>query len=295
MENLKSTILRSGFPLEMEIDNILNQMDMSTFPSFSYIDSDLGKPREIDDIALFPMEDSTEEQLVPLGVSPNVIVECKRLGDYSAIVFRRGGKTVTQYDFEGQMSDFPQLIEHRPATSRPWDEFDLGWFLTSVGFHYNDFAGRIGTCKAMKPTSKPVEEAARDDIHDGVMQLIKARSYDAEQSVRRDKSITNPYYPLFFSFLVLVVDGAVIEVESSGSSIVLHPVDHAVVKSGYKPPYSDRILNYLIDVVNRSYFQKYIRIITDDYNKLCSRVISDKPRVQDYLRRMTPESIHHDL
>jgi len=292
---LKETILRSGFPLEFEVDRALKRGGWSTFPSFSYVDPDEGGPREIDNLALFHRDDQRDAGFRPIGVSPTLLVECKRLDEYSTVIFRRGGKAVTYSDFEGQMYDFPKIIEKRPYPPQPWVNFEMGWFLTNARFHYDEFTDKIGNGRAMKPLpagSEPDEDGstrkgrAKDKVREGAMQLIKAQSYQVEQAILRDPSITNPYYPFYFTFMALVVEGKIVEVESVEGDINLHEVKHGVMRAGYKPSYSERTLNYLVDVVSKEYFGKYLEILSDDHRKLSEKILAEKTKVTDYLKRV---------
>jgi hypothetical protein len=109
--------------------------------------------------------------------------------------------------------------------------------------------------------------------------------HDVTESISRDKTISNPYYPLFFSFLALVLDGDIVEAESVGGMPRLTPVPHAVAKVYYKPTYSENFLGYLIDIVSKEYLSKYISVIESDATKMASAILGDKKRVMDYLTR----------
>jgi len=47
-----------------------------------------------------------------LGMSPHLTVECNKLGGASIVVFKARKEAVTFHDFEGQMYDFPYLMEN---------------------------------------------------------------------------------------------------------------------------------------------------------------------------------------
>src|SRR5438128_9557097 len=113
-------------------------------------------------------------------------------------------EVVTNYDYEGQIYDFPVLIEKRPTSIGLLENFNFGFFLNEIRLHYETFATRIGTCHEMKPgwdSSRTSERDKRkDETYAGMMQLVKAQTYDVHTSILRDKAISYRYYPLFFAF-----------------------------------------------------------------------------------------------
>lgn len=79
IDNLAETIKKTGFPLELEIDDVMRARGRETFPSYYYFDEEDGKQREIDNYALFPDWEDVMKALDPLGLSPHLTVECKKL------------------------------------------------------------------------------------------------------------------------------------------------------------------------------------------------------------------------
>jgi len=47
-ERLKKEILRTGYPLEIEIQSILEERGLSVFPTHFYLDPQSHEPRDID-------------------------------------------------------------------------------------------------------------------------------------------------------------------------------------------------------------------------------------------------------
>jgi hypothetical protein len=287
LEKLRQAVVKTGFPLELDVDDALTSLGFSTVPNRPYIDDETGKEREVDNYALFPDPKGAFDSLRPLGVSPHLTVECKKLGNDCIVVFKAKKKVVTFHDFEGQMYDFPYLMEHRARTTQLTTDFHLGWLLTKCKMHYEEFAQRIGITRGVSPTSKKSEKSAdaEDKVFSGVMQLVKAQAHDVNESISRDKTISNPYYPFFFSFLALVIDGDIVEAESIGGSPRLTPVPHAIAKAYFKPSYSENFLGYLIDIVSKEYLSKYVSVTENDAARIASAIQNDRKRMMEYLTR----------
>ena len=288
LRKLKDSISKTGFPLELEIGEILASRNYYTSPNIHYLDDETGKDRELDNFALFPAAKSHEFDPDPVRFSPHIAVECKRLGDVSVAVFARNRLVVTTFDFSGQMYDFPRLILHKPPPVDLTREFDLGWTISRSELHYNEFAPRIGIAKGIKPGSEPLgedEEKKKDPVYSGVMQLVKAQIHDVRSAIARDKEIAYSYYPFYFSFLVLVVEGALVEVKGKGASLDLRQVDHAVARTSFKASYDDNFQGYLIDVVTKDHFSRFLDVLESDVGKLASALEKQKDRLSEYMRR----------
>jgi hypothetical protein len=291
LENLKKAISGTGFPLEMEVDRVLRSSGFHSSPSSLYIDDETEKQREIDNNTLFP--DSTTARLrdfQPLGVSPNLLIECKKLGDVCITVFRRHQEAVTHHDFEGQMHDFPYLINQKARAANMIEDFHLGWMLANSRLHYSAFSTRIGVAKGIKPTTKTAETKNAEEEHDvvfqGLMQLVKAQAHSVTAAIARDSTISNQYYPFYFTFLALVVEGDIVEVDSdSTGGLSLTPVDHAVARMSFRPNYSNEVLGYLVDIISKDNFTKYLETLVRDIDSLSHKLDAEKSRLSQYLFR----------
>jgi hypothetical protein len=295
LRKLEEEILKTGFPLELEVDDILTERGFLTSPSSPFIDEVTMVEREVDNYALFPDPPSQMEFLEPLGVSPHVTVECKKLVKMAAVIFPRKRPVITRFDLEGQMYDFPYLIDHRPRTTNPSLNFEMGWTISRSGIHYDDFAPRIGLAKGVRFRGNEEdndEQKGKDLVFDGLMKLVKAQSHDVRISIARDKTIASKYYPFYFSFLALVIDGDLVEFEIENGKPSLKPVNHAVARLSLKPSYSDEFLGYLVDVVRHDYFKQYLTLLEQDFEKLKKALLVKRDEVVGYLQRpIRPRSV----
>ena len=178
----------------------------------------------------------------PVSVSVNLLVECKKLVNEAVVIFGMDKKVVTYYDFHGQMQEFPDIIEKRQRTGNPLKEFDLGWFLGhDVGFHYQKLAGDIGV-SARDENDKPPKEEEDELVYDGMMKLVKAQSYEVGQNIMRQKELAHGYYPLFFTFLTLVIDGMIVY---SKNGIEPKQIQHGIASIGNRPNYYGEVMGAL--------------------------------------------------
>src|SRR5712692_8504127 len=88
MGHLKKAILRTGFPSELEVDDILQRNGWYARPSTNYVDYDTAPftQREIDNYALFPNADSISQAVRPVSFSPSLFLDCKKLNSTFAVI-----------------------------------------------------------------------------------------------------------------------------------------------------------------------------------------------------------------
>jgi hypothetical protein len=222
----------------------------------------------------------------PLAVSPHLTVECKTWNEISAVILSRDLPAITYYDFSGQIYNFPWLIERKLPTLHVEKDFHLGWFLTNINLHYRAFLKRIGPGMGMKPGD--TSDKSGREFRTGIMQLIKAQSYDVAIAIARDKTIRHSHYPFYFGFLALVVDARIFEVRRNGADLEINEIPHGIAKASYKPSYSGEILNYLVDIVQKKHFSSYLDIIGEDFSAISASIMKDKERLARHFLRPKP-------
>jgi hypothetical protein len=280
-DKLKKEVLRHGFPLEIEIQSILEDKDWAVFPTNFYIDPQTGKQREVDILSIHPQTGHSEETN-PIGFSPNLIIECKKSSEYCAILFSRKTIAFTLYDFTGQMFDFPFLLKERTGFTNPVKEFNLGHFLADRQLHFN----KLKKVATLFPMLKPGGREKRD-LYQAIMQLVKAQSFEVKNAIRRSPTIRHSFHPLYFSFLAVVFDGLMFEAAIENGEIKLTPIDHGLVQKSFQPDYDyfGGPLRYTIDVMNKGYFSKYLSEVENDLKVITNKIKLNIDEVSKYLKR----------
>lgn len=284
LDRLKETILRTGFPLELEVDEVLQNKGWFTSPNMMYIDYDLNPPmqRETDNQALSPLQNNLDKRHHPIPVSLNLFVECKKLPATFAVVMSRKRTFVTHYDFSGQIIDlgfYP--VNEGSALDLFFDGFD---------FHYKQMAESIGFGReiAIGKIDASKDREAKDMVFTGSMQLVKAQAYNVSRIIEMQKSTPHSHYPLFFTFLALIIEGKVIEAEFRGGELEAKEVDHAIMKVSYKPSYLNEPKGYLIDVISKDYLRRYLDLLVNDIAALSAETEKRKDFLLRYLEKARP-------
>ncbi len=281
LDKLKKTILQTGFPLELEVDDILRNMGWQTSPNMMYVDYDLDPPvqRETDNQALSPLQENLDKRHYPIPVSPNLFVECKRLPATYAVIMNRKRNVVTHYDFSGQFIDLGLHPTNEGSA--------LGMFFDGVDFHYKRMAERIGVGKEIK-IGDTMEREGKDSIFGGSMQLVKAQAYNVSRIFEMQKSTPHSHHPLFFTFLALIIDRKIVESRWNGGKLELEEVEHAIMQVNYKPSYLGEPRSYLIDVVSKDYLRTYLNLLVNDIAALSPEIEKRKDFLRHYLDKARP-------
>jgi len=280
-KQLKKEIFRTGFPLEIEVQSMLEERGWAVFPTHFFIDPETGKQREID-IFAFHRSTAYGKETEPIAFSPQLLIECKKSRDYSAVLFSREIPAFTFYDFTGQVFDFPVLLKERTGFPHPLKEFNLGNFLADPKLHYSKLRKVATHFPMLKPKGKQ-----KSDLYEAVMKLTKAQSFEVKQAMRRSETITHPYHPLYFSFLAVVFDGLMFEATLENGDVKLRELDHLLIWRGFQPDYEyfGVPLQYTIDVVKKEYFARFLLEIEKDIQTLIQKVKLNIGDVCQYLKR----------
>jgi len=280
-KRLQKEILRTGYPLEIEIQSILEEQGWAVFPTHFYLDSQTHETRDIDILA-FHEKTTFGKETEPIAFSPHLIIECKKSVDHALILFSRKLNAFTFYDFTGHIFDLPILLRETTKFPIPTKEFNLADLLIDSELHYKDIKKVSTHFPLLKPEGKE-----KSDIYEAVMQLVKAQSFEVKEAMKRSETIAHPYHPLFFNFLAVVFDGIILEATLEKGEIELNEVEHGLIRRSFQPDYEyfGGPLQYTIDVVKKQYFSSYLSKIEQDIFSLTKRIKSNIDVVSNYLKR----------
>jgi len=284
---LTAHIKKTGYPLEVQLSEMLTEYDWMTGSSSTYIDPDERKPREIDIYGLyFPWlkEPRAPSDLELVPFIPMMFVECKKSAEHSLVLFP-GRQMFSSFMIEGQTFDLPFLSGKKPASLQGPFGFGAGGFI-GPRLHYH---GRIvsRSFSLTKPGGKP-----KSDVYEAVMILMKAQSYNYETIVSRipesrpkKASSERQSYALPFTFLALAFDGPLFEAGFVEGDIELKELNMGLIQSTYWSTGLSRPVNYVIDVVRVDHFRDYLELIRDDVKTVKAKLKENERQAIDYFRQ----------
>lgn len=253
IRKIREYILKSGFPSEIEIGNILRKNGWLVVNQYPYIDKDTKKIRAIDVLAMKPISQ-------PPVLGSLLLIECKKSEKHDW-VFHTQQKEREFLPLIGTIVDCFKKIAKSPLSDKleqlvrnaavgelfglETPSSDL-WAKLS-GLHILDKAIKIGVLSVI-PDSK-------DDFFEATQQIISA----LENLVEGTK--------YFIIFPVIVFDGEIYEFYQENDEMKVLPTNHIQFMS-----YGKDMSPCLIDITRKTYFSEYLKMIDRDSQILLNLV-----------------------
>lgn len=237
IENILEAIKKSGLPLEIFVSSLLEKDEWSVKNQINYIDPDKKIERPIDVTA----EKIVLTNQVKDFIYFELIIECKR--DIGNLVFY----TVKEDNWKRFiMNDYFQGV---------WDKETDGFnFFDRFDGHYLDQNKRIGVIHF-----EPLKDGKKEKFQSAKYQVIKALRHQ----IRERKNYLNKHsdsfhhHELRIYYPVIVFDGSFFELTYE-HDLKLEKTEHILYK------FNHRGKMYLIDVVTKEYFPKYLSLINKE-------------------------------
>jgi hypothetical protein len=254
IDYLKREIKKTGYPLEIEISSQLDKVWEYVVNTDSYFDKDEKKLRDID---IFAFDSIGSQKTFPIILRVGLVIECKKDEDSAWVFFTRPYK----YDgeVEGQYVDEVQSVTKNTECTEVMDKI-----LPKVSLHYKSSSRTaIAYDTFCFNTTKRSFSTKKREIFEAQNQITKYVGHTIEQSIM-ERARYYHVYPIQFFFPCIILDGLMYDAIVDNGSLTLKESDHVVLSSQYRSPYSIYENRVLIDVVRKSYFREYQKLIRQD-------------------------------
>jgi hypothetical protein len=258
-------VKKSGYPLEIETSNSLENEKFVVFNTQYYFDEEARQGRDIDIYAL-PLEpDPLDDKLLPFVLTTDVSIECKKSETHAWVFYTRPRIPMSSIYMEGQ---------YRATVPKPQrfstDSFE--WFLQQecLMLHYDKFE-RIAIAyeeiKERKLDKGPGIEgkngSSRREIFEAINQLVKFTCYEIHQTHTRTTELSSASNREFITILfpVIVFDGDLFEVFFDSGEPKLQRKNHVLLATNYRCPYCREVESFAVDIVHRSHFSEFLQVL----------------------------------
>jgi hypothetical protein len=263
IDHLKELILKSGFPLEIEIASYLAERstlmsDWGIETSAHYLDKDKGIGRELD--IKMKIDVSPKKKGSPM-IFLNLLIECKSILGNAWVFFKSPHKLEPKYE----STSILDVLDWAPKEHVDFIRLDGLHFrklpMTNI---YNEFILN------RKQSNK------RGNLFEAITELAKATNYEVETFASqtrkeldgftmqdwRENARYLDYVEIFYP--VIVFDGKMYTVEEvqKGKNMTLNPADHVGLLHNYIS--GNYNVELAIDVVHRKAFERFIKTIIED-------------------------------
>lgn len=258
IDYLKREIRKTGYPLEIEISSLLDKTWQTVVNTDTYFDKDEGKLRDID---IHAFDILASEKMLPISLRTGLVIECKKEEDFAWVFFSRPFELAID-DIDGQYVDEVQCTtkntENYEIMETIYEKTSLHYEnITRIAVSYDTFC--------LKGKKDSFSKKKRE-IFEAQNQVKKYVGYTIEQMIKSSPQLG--VYPIEFYFPCIVFDGAMYEAIIENGKLKLEESNHVVLSSLYRSPYSIFERGVLIDVVKKSYFKDYERLIRKDVTSL---------------------------
>jgi len=274
-EHLIKRIKKSGYPLEIEISNLLDK-DYVVFNTKYYFDEETKKGRDIDIYASPSYFDvdrklvDLEKKLLPFKLRTEIAVECKKSETHAWVFYTSQNVKLSGYHISGQVKT---SVPKRRTFST--DSFE--WILQKcLTFHYRKFE-RVAIAydeikkKKLEKEKTKKDNSTRRELFEAINQLVKFTCYEIHQSFDRISKLPKPsmYKAVILIFFpTIVFDGDMFEVTFDSGEPKLERKNHIILGTTYRCPYCQEVESFMFDVVHRSYFSEFMKILRADYTEV---------------------------
>lgn len=224
----------------------------------TYYDKDEGKLR---DIAIVAWDFLSSKKVRPISQRTGLVIECKKDENFAWVFFSR------PFEFEMDNIDGQYVDEVQCITKNTENYQIMETIYEKASFHYENIARIAVSYDAFYLTGKKTSfNKKKREIFEAQNQVKKYINYTIEQlikaSPRLDVYLIDMYFPC------IIFDGLMYEAILEKGKLKLEESNHIVLSSSYRSPYSIFEKGILIDVVRKSYFKDYQRLIREDVTSL---------------------------
>ena len=268
-DHLIEKIKESGYPLEIEISALLDKKYI-VFNTQYYFDEEIEQGRDIDIYAIpfFNLERFSNEELAekfgPFELRTEIAVECKKSDTHAWVFYTRPLiRPVSVIYTDGQYSDdFSSIGIVSPVRSHLFLERAL---------HYGNFKEAAIAYDEIK---KKGNAKSRREIFEAVNQLVKFVSY--EMRPPKETSAPTKHFSIFMMFPIIVFDGDMFEVTLESGEPKIERRKQLLLNTHYRSTHTQKVESFLIDVVQRSYFPRFIETLNQDFARIQNVILQDR-------------------
>ena len=259
-EKIKKDLIKSSFPLELEVSIILEKNGWTIFPN-EYISDEVGNNYEIDTLAIKSVISKTKDNKEEIRSFFQLIIECKKCQKHPWVFFIRERQ---KYD------DNADLIKHAHnfGTNRPFRCSDQG---PSSNLDYFKNKINYSTLNLISGTEKSTNycQAFRDPNQDNqiyfairgvlrVLDILKTQSNKTYYNGRWAQIILESHIP------IIVVDNNLFEGKLKKEGLEVKETKYVplIINSGKD------LGRIIIHIVRKDYLEKFLQKTKKDMEAL---------------------------
>ena len=271
-DHLIQQVKKSGYPLEIEISNILDGKEYAVFNSQYYFDAETQQGRDIDAYAVPLHPIILGQENLPFALRLELAIECKKSEPYAWVFYTRPRLTMNSLYMKGQLfTTFPKLKGFSGGSAQGFLEQNC------LELHYDRF-DRIAVAYDELKKCKTNEKAGshKNEIFEATNQLTKFVNYKTHGTENNLSKLPKGVLKrelVLILFPTIVFDGDIFEVFFKGGEPMLWKTKHILLSTHRHCALCGESKSFTIDVVHRSYFEEFIDLVNTDVIKMNKKII----------------------
>jgi effector-binding domain-containing protein len=297
-EHIIEKIKRTGYPLEIEASNSLENKRFVVFNTQYYFDEEIQQGRDIDIYALPLNPDPLDDSLLPFRTDYYLPIECKKSNTHSWVFYTRPRIPMNSIYMKGQ---YETTIPELKTFSSESFEWNFEQKILEL-LHYRKFeriAIAYDEIKKEKFQKGENTEKGRREIFEATNQLVKFVSYELHGTERRISNLPESLPKrenIIIHFPIIVFDGDMYEASFTSGELKLEETNHVLLSTHFRCPYCKEVRSFTIDVVHRSYFDEYLKLlithlhilnesISGFRNELMDRAAANRKQIEEETKK----------
>jgi hypothetical protein len=139
--------------------------------------------------------------------------------------------------------------------------------------HYSEFERIAVAYDEVKKQSSQ----SRREIFEAINQLVKCIFYEIHgrfEQISKNPEAISKGEAIIMIFPILIFDGDLFEVTFDTGKPKPERKNHILLRTHFRCPCCQRVENFTIDVVHRSYFNEFMRVLREDFRRI-REIVSD--------------------
>lgn len=254
-DKILQEIEKSGFPLELEIIEILRNSGSLTFPNISFQDEN-GLSHEIDIFSII-FDEKYERKSGACGIQ--LLVECKKTDKYPWIFFDEGYNPLTDAFGVGSKIDYSTDILIKEEKFNPLE----GMYNSYLSGHHFNNLNFPKTRTHFEAFKKPNEQTT---IYKAITNIFSGRKFLSDWFSKTEVK-DGGKGRTFLNHFVIVLDGLLLYAAKENTSFNIQEVNHLLLLTfdTQENKHTGLLDNEIvIDVIKKEYFPEYLKLLKKD-------------------------------
>jgi len=182
-DHIIEKIKKSGYPLEIEVSNLLDTKHYVVFNSQYYFDVEEKMGRDLDIYAMPFAFEKPDKKFLPLKMRTELAIECKKSETHAWVFYNRENTRISGHHISGQ-------FKTSVPKPRKWSPDYFQWMLQEcLTLHYYEFE-RVAI--AFDEIKKKRDGSSRREIFGAINHLVKFTCYEIHQIFDRISKLPKP-------------------------------------------------------------------------------------------------------